>query len=356
MSEDSKSIKILFLANWNRKDSNVNADYAFFKHFKNSPRIRFLGTFDIPFFTWLEKRFFKFYILQSIVAFFLSYKFDLVLAYSSQCGLPLAFLYRITGRTKAKLVVFDVETFGRPVSGLRKSLTTFAIGAIDHVVYAATGQLEFYRKQLPEILDRSTHIPIGIGEYKKFMEFDSSKDSRKVIAIGKHDRRFRDWATLLGAFDKVKELCDLEIVGREVIEPHDRNGLSIPSNVELTPYLPIDQLGAHVEKARFAILPLPERNQSLGQLSVLFLMTMGKAVIVSKVIGVEDYVEEGVTGLFYEPGDPDDLAAKIKMLMGNPELALQMGRNARKAVEEKFNDRIMGQRWESCIRKVLGID
>ena len=126
--------------------------------------------------------------------------------------------------------------------------------------------------------------------------------------------------------------------------------------MKLTPYLPIDQLGAHVEKARFAILPLPERNQSLGQLSVLFLMTMGKAVIVSKVIGVEDYVEEGVTGLFYEPGDPDDLASKIKMLMDNPELALQMGQKARKVVEQKFNDRIMGQRWENCIRKVLGID
>lgn len=356
MQDSMRSIKILFLANWQRKDPKVNSDYAFFKHFCHAPVIRFLGTFNIPLLTWLEKRFLKFYILQPLVAFFLSFRYDLVLAYSSQCGLPLAFLFRITGRKKTKLIVFDVETFGRPQGGFRKKITSFGIEAIDHVVYASSGQREFYEKHLPRILDRSTHIMIGIGEYEKKLTFESSKESRKIIAIGKHDRRFRDWGTLLRAFAEVSDRCDLEIVGRKTIAPEDRNEAPIPPNVKLIPYMPIKQLGQRVEEARFAILPLPERNQSLGQLSVLFLMAMGKAVIAGEVIGVVDYIEDGVTGLFYMPGDYKDLAVQIKKLLDDPDMAVRVGKNGRKAVEEKFNDRLMGQRWEACIRGVLGLE
>jgi glycosyltransferase involved in cell wall biosynthesis len=316
--------------------------------------LRFLGTFSIWGWTRVEKHLLKFYLLAPLVAFFASFRYDVVVAYSSQVGLPLALLFRLFRRRQPRLVVFDVETFGRPAGGLKLALVRFALPAIDHVVYASTGQREFYEQTLPEILERSTHIPIGIGPYEKNQPFEAAATSDLIVAIGKHDRRFRDWAVLLKAFSEVSDRARLLIVGRSDIPAEDRNGVAIPPNVTMLPYMPIEQLAAQVEGARFAVLPLPERNQSLGQLSILFLMAMGKAVVATRVIGVEDYLDENVTGLFYAPGDASELAQCMKKLLDDSEAVVEMGRKARSDVLEKFSDKAMGRAWERCLMKVVG--
>ena len=43
------------------------------------------------------------------------------------------------------------------------------------------------------------------------------------------------------------------------------------------------------------------------------------------------------TGLNYEPENSADLAEKIDLLAGNPGLRAEMGRNARKLAEDKFD-------------------
>jgi len=347
-----KRLKILFLANWQKKLKNVGSDYAFFKHFRNKPRLTFLGTFDIPLWTRFEKNVLRFYILQPLWAFFLSFKFDLVIGYSSQSALPLAFLYRLFGR-RTPLIVFDVETFGRPTGKIKLSIVKYGAKAISHVVYASTGQRYFYKNHIRHILNRSTHIPIGIGEYKKKLDFEQGRDSTNIIAIGKHGKAFRDWNTLMEGFAPFSDNIRLIIVGRETINSDDLEGAKIPSNVEFYPYMPIDELGDLVEKSRFAILPLPERNQSLGQLSILFLMAMGKAVITSRVIGVADYLDQDKTGLFYSPGNADEMSLAIRKLLDNPDMAVRMGKEGHRAVREKFNAEIMGKKWEECIALVM---
>lgn len=347
-----KSMKILFLANWpspgNRK--NDGNGYAFFSHFKSRPKLKLMGTFSIPVLTVMEKRYLKFYILQPLIAFFMSFRYDVVLAYSAQCGLPLALMFRIFYRKK-KLVIFDVETFGRPDRGIRKSLVRFALKSVTHVVYASSGQKEFYNKHLPVIAKKSTHIPIGIGDYE-IPGIDNAGEEY-IIAIGKHDRRFRDWGSLLSAYGALKDLPPLVIAGRDDIGEKDRDGVPVPDNVRFVSFLPINELASYVAGSMFAILPLPERKQSLGQLSILFLMAMGKPVIASKVIGVTDYLKDGVTGYFYTPGDADDLAGSIERLIGNPALVEKMGQAALDSVRNEFSAKIMGQRWEKCLNDVM---
>ena len=352
MSE-GKSLRILFLANWPAPNRPIDDGYAFFRHFRTPPQLRFLGTFRIPIWTWLEKRLLKFYLLQPLVALFLCRRFDVILAYSSQCALPLALLLRLFYKSHPPLVVFDVETFGRPRSGVRLALTRFALSGVDHVVYAATGQKKFYDQYLPMLSERSTYIPIGIGPYEKQKGYEEVRDSDYIVAIGKHGSNFRDWQTLLEGFLPMSERIALTIVGRRNLEKKDRGGVAMPPNVRLHPYMPIDQLAKIVEGARFAVLPLPQRHQSAGQLSILFLMAMGKTVIASRVVGLSDYIEPDVTGLFFEPGNAQELTKCIERFLNDPDLAVRMGKNARKAVEEKFNDRRMGQQWEACLAALL---
>ena len=48
-------------------------------------------------------------------------------------------------------------------------------------------------------------------------------------------------------------------------------------------------------------------------------------------------VEDGVTGLLFEPRNEKELAEKIKYLYENPQMVEKMGQNARRKVEENFS-------------------
>jgi glycosyltransferase involved in cell wall biosynthesis len=71
--------------------------------------------------------------------------------------------------------------------------------------------------------------------------------------------------------------------------------------------------------------------------SILEAFALGKPVIASNIGGMPETVVDGETGLLFEPGEVNDLAAKLEYLLANPEAGSQMGRNARKMVETRFD-------------------
>lgn len=62
----------------------------------------------------------------------------------------------------------------------------------------------------------------------------------------------------------------------------------------------------------------------------------GLPVIASRIGALAELVEDGVTGLLFESGNADDLAAKLKWAQQNPEQMHEMGRNARKKYEAEY--------------------
>ena len=62
----------------------------------------------------------------------------------------------------------------------------------------------------------------------------------------------------------------------------------------------------------------------------------GLPVIASKLGSMAEIVEDGVTGLHFEPGNPVDLADKINWLIEHPDNCLHMGKNARQVFLEKY--------------------
>lgn len=59
-------------------------------------------------------------------------------------------------------------------------------------------------------------------------------------------------------------------------------------------------------------------------------------VIASRLGGLEEIIEDGVTGLLFEPGNVDDLAAKITWAAEHPEEMRRMGENARREYVAKY--------------------
>ena len=86
-------------------------------------------------------------------------------------------------------------------------------------------------------------------------------------------------------------------------------------------------------------------SELLG-LAVLEAMASGTPVVCSRVGGLPEIVEDGVTGFLVEPGDIGDLRERLAALLGDRALAARIGRNARERVLERFT-------WKACAERCL---
>ena len=66
-------------------------------------------------------------------------------------------------------------------------------------------------------------------------------------------------------------------------------------------------------------------------------MAMERPVVATDISGVSELVEDGVTGLLVPPGDPGRLAAALRAIHDDPELAARLGRAGRRRVAEDFD-------------------
>jgi glycosyltransferase involved in cell wall biosynthesis len=62
----------------------------------------------------------------------------------------------------------------------------------------------------------------------------------------------------------------------------------------------------------------------------------GVPAILPRLPALEEIAEEGVTALFYQPGDAGDLAQKIRVLLQDPGLRRRLGENGLAVVKEKY--------------------
>ena len=64
----------------------------------------------------------------------------------------------------------------------------------------------------------------------------------------------------------------------------------------------------------------------------------GLPVVCSRLGGMAEVVEDGVTGLHFEPGDAADLADKVAQLSADPERCRAMGRAARDRFTSEYEE------------------
>jgi len=81
-------------------------------------------------------------------------------------------------------------------------------------------------------------------------------------------------------------------------------------------------------------------------------MALGKPVVASAAGGNPELVEDGVSGLLVSPRQPPALAAAVEKLLGDPDLASRLGRNARERVVAGFSTEVRLDRIEALYRKL----
>lgn len=79
-------------------------------------------------------------------------------------------------------------------------------------------------------------------------------------------------------------------------------------------------------------------------LTPLEAMACGRPVVGSDVGGISFTIQDGVTGFLVPPHDPAGLAARLHLLLTNPQLRDSMSRAARQSVEREFTWSIVAER------------
>jgi len=93
------------------------------------------------------------------------------------------------------------------------------------------------------------------------------------------------------------------------------------------------------------IFVLPSLWEGFG-LVIAEAMAAGKPVIASKIDGIPEVVEDGVTGILVPPKDPDALAKAILQLLNNKNQAKAMGIAGKERVKRYFSVNEMVRKWD----------
>jgi glycosyltransferase involved in cell wall biosynthesis len=107
------------------------------------------------------------------------------------------------------------------------------------------------------------------------------------------------------------------------------------NNVSVKGHIPKNELYALIHESLFLVVPSIWYEGY--PMAILEAFSQGVPCVASNIGGIPEIVEDGKTGLLFEPGNADDLRDKMNMLFGNKRLCEQLGRNARETYLTKHS-------------------
>ena len=94
------------------------------------------------------------------------------------------------------------------------------------------------------------------------------------------------------------------------------------------------------EMSRAAFLVMPSKWYEGFPMVLVEAFAQGLPAIVSRLGAMAEIVEDGVTGLHFEPGDANDFARKVRWAREHPGEMYRMGREARSVYEKNYTSEI----------------
>ncbi len=222
------------------------------------------------------------------------------------------------GRTPRKVITcydwLDMDKVGHNIGqdGFRNE-----IGCSDeHILVGAVGRLEYWKGQHLFI-----HAAARVAE--------AYPEARFVVVGGPVAGRRRE-----GYEDELRKLAwTLKINDRLYFTGHRTDIANIMSSLDIYVHSSIEPD------------PLPG--------VVMEAMALRKPVVGPRAGGVPEEVEEGVTGLLYEPGNAKEMAKAVCDLIASPKLAQKFGRAARGRADYVFNKEALVSHIEGVYEDIL---
>ncbi|MGQ9873581.1 glycosyltransferase family 4 protein [Leptodesmis sp.] len=151
-----------------------------------------------------------------------------------------------------------------------------------------------------------------------------------VLFVGRISRE-KGVRTLVQAWQKLRGV-PLKVVGDGPLMGEMQRARS--EGLEILGWRSHDEVLALIKSARFLVFP-SEWYEGFP-LTIAEAFACGVPVIASRLGAMAEIVEDGRTGLLFNLGDAEDLAAKVEWAWANPDTMREMGREARQKYEQKY--------------------
>lgn len=273
-------------------------------------------------------------------------KYSVILATGEDVGFPLAFLMKYFGGSTPLIVTCHNISSRRPSFFLRRlgvgsAVSVFqCLSASQAAILATKTRLNASNKQL-----LFWHV-----DHEFFRPMPEVPEDNIICSAGMASR---DYATLLAATSGME--VDVKIAADSPWFKQTLNvdTTTLAANVEVRSYGTYSALRDLYAKSRVVVVPLIDVPYSAGYTVMLEAMAMAKPLIVTRTRQPSDFIVDGVNAVYVPPNDPAALREKLEYLLSNPEYAKQLGRSARKTVEEGLTLRHYVGRVRSAVEQAL---
>jgi glycosyltransferase involved in cell wall biosynthesis len=133
----------------------------------------------------------------------------------------------------------------------------------------------------------------------------------------------------------IRAMSQLPTVQLDVIGSGPEDGaLDSHRNIHRLGFLPRPDIIRRMQKAAYLLMPSIWYENF--PLTIVEALACGLPVIASRLGAMAELIEDGRTGLLFEPGSANDLAQKLAWAEANPDAMMEMGKRARNDYEAKY--------------------
>lgn len=256
---------------------------------------------------------------------------EYALATGEDVGLPLALVQKLSG---GALPVFMI-THGSYLGSRKGSLALRLLRNAPNVHFLCLSETLAQRLIGVHHIPKSRVHNTGYGVDTRFFQPDPSIATTPNL-VASAGMANRDYKTLAAAMAGLNAEAKIAADSAWFRSDLDIAGQPLPPNVEARSYGNYVGLRRLYAEAACVVVPLYDAVHACGYAVIAEAMAMGKPVITTKIAGHSDYIREGENGFYVPPGDADALRSRICQLLDDPALAAEMGRNARRLMEERY--------------------
>ena len=205
---------------------------------------------------------------------------------------------------------------------------------------------------IPNFLDCAVHRRMHVSDLRR--RFAGDDPSEKVVIHVSNFRPVKRIDAVMAVFERIRRQlpAKLLLVGDG---PELATAYRIARELGLSPHV-------HAVGAQEEVLPLlsisdvfllPSAQESFG-LAALEAMACEVPVVASRVGGLPEVIEHGVTGFLHPLDALDEMAASAVAVLTDADLHYRIAESARTRVHEHFCAERVVPMYEACYREVVG--
>lgn len=237
-----------------------------------------------------------------------------------------------------------------PKNILRRAIYWISFKVADSIVTYSNSQALLWSNEYNIPINNYASFPYAIDVTYYINASENMKISENsgdyILSVGCDDGR--DYMTL------VKAINGLDIKLKLVSIPARIQKEMLSENIQYYNKLSYSELVDMYRGALFVVVPIKRGIiYPCGIRAMLEAMVLGKAVIVSGTMVLKEYLQDGKEGIFVEPGDHIQLRKEIERLFKERETCRTLGLEAKKAVMERYDIRLVSKQFEKYLVEVV---